>query len=61
MHSILIGFISPVAEASLAIVTYQELSVMLRLLSVASLSSIIFKFIDCLETVLDVDKPLDVL
>ena len=45
-------------EASLAIMTYQEFSVMLRLLPVASLSSTIFKFMDFTEIVLDVDKPL---
>ena len=41
------------AEASLAILTYQEFSVMPRLLTVASLSSTIFNFMDCVEIVLD--------
>ena len=48
-------------EDSLAILTYQEFSLMLRLLTVASLSSSIFEFIDCVEIVLDVDKPLGAL
>ena len=55
-HSLLIGCISPEVKASLAIMTYQEFSVMLRLLSVTSLSWRIFRFIDCAEVVLDVDK-----
>ena len=55
---ILIGFISPVAEASLGASDFHEFSVMLRLLTVASLSSTIFEFMDCAEIVLDVDKPL---
>ena len=57
-RSILIGFISPVAEVSFAIITYQEFSVMLRLLIVAPLSSAIFEFMDCVEIILDFDKPL---
>ena len=58
LHPIPIAFISLVAEASLATLTYLELSVMLRLLTVALPSSTIFEFTDCLEIVLDVDKPL---
>ena len=54
-HSIRIGLISPVR---LAFLTYHEFSVMLRLLTVAPLSSTIFEFMDCVEIVLDVDKPL---
>ena len=46
------------AEASLAILSYQEFLVMLQLLTVASLSSSIFEFADCVEIVLGVDKPL---
>ena len=57
-HSIFIGLVSSVVEASLAIVTSQEFSEMLQLLFVASLSSQIFKDMDCVEIVLDVDKPL---
>ena len=45
-------------EASLAIVTHQEFSVMQRLLTVTSMSSKIFEFMDCVEIFLDVDKPL---
>ena len=45
-------------EALLAIVTYQEFSVMPRLLTVASLRSTIFKFKDCAEIVQGVEKPL---
>ena len=52
------GFISPVAEASLETLTYQEFSVMLRLLTEVSPSSTIVDFIDWVEIVLDVDKPL---
>ena len=48
-HSILIGFIALVAEVWLAILTYQEFLVMLRLLTVATLSSTIFEFMDCVE------------
>ena len=57
-HSILIGFIALVAEVWLAILTYQEFLVMLRLLTVATLSSTIFEFMDCVKIVLDVHKPL---
>ena len=42
----------------LAILTYHEFSVMLRLLTGAPLTSTIFEFMDCVEIVLDVDKPL---
>ena len=57
-HFILIGFISPVAEASLGVSDFYEFSVMLRLLTVAPLSSTIFEFMDCVGIVPDVDKPL---
>ena len=50
---------SSLVEASLAIV-HQESSVMLRLLAVASPSATIFKFMDCVEIVLYVDKLLGV-
>ena len=55
---LLIDFISLVVEAFLALVTYQEFSVMLRLLTVASLSSTISKFLDCVKIVVNVDNPL---
>ena len=48
-HSILIGFTSPVAEASLGVSDFHEFSVMLRLLTVAPLSSTIFEFMDFVE------------
>ena len=54
---ILINFISRVVEALLLIVTYQEFPVMQRLLTVASLSSTIFEFIDFVEVILNIDKP----
>ena len=56
-HCILIGFISPVVEASLVIVTYVEFSVMQRVLNVAPLSSTMFEFMACVEILLEVDKP----
>ena len=45
-------------EASLSIMTCQEFSVMQWLLTVASLSSMIFEFMGCVEIALDVAKPL---
>ena len=58
-HSILIGFISLVAEASLG---DSDLSWIFGDAAiddcVAPLRSTIFEFMDCVEIVLDVDKPL---
>ena len=45
-------------ETSFAIVAYRKFSVMLLLLTVTSLNSKIFKFMNCVEIVLDVDKLL---
>ena len=57
-HSILIGFISPVAEASLGGSDLSRIFGDAAIADCGTTQSTIFEFIDCVEIVPNVDKPL---